>query len=146
MPTFMRQINVISRCGAMYRGEKFKDINLKAPHHSYIMKVCSSPGISQEQLAKHICVDKSNVTRQLSYLEQEGFVRRHHSETDKRVILVYPTQKALDVLPKVKETTSFWNEYITKDFTEKELEVLSEMMGKMAVRAREYFEENEEEK
>ena len=102
--------------------------------------------MSQEQLAKHICVDKSNVTRQLSYLEQEGFVKRHHSEDDKRVILVYPTQKAFDVLSKVKETTSFWNEYITRGFTEEELEMLSSMMGKMAKRAREYFEENEREK
>ena len=75
MPTFMRQINVISRCGALYRTEKLKEVQLGAPHHSYIINVCNYPGTSQEQLAKHICVDKSNVARQLTLLEQNGYVR-----------------------------------------------------------------------
>ena len=144
MPTFMRQINVISRCGAMYRGEKFRGLGLCAPHHSYLLNICSRPGISQEQLAEHICVDKSNVTRQISYLEERGFVERRQSETDKRVIQVYPTQKALDVLPTVKQVVGFWNEYITQDLTEEEMRMLSGMMEKVANRARGYFSGNEE--
>ena len=72
MPTLMRQINVVSRCGARYRAEEFKRFGLSAPHHSYILNICKNPGISQEQLAEHICVDKSNVTRQLALLEELG--------------------------------------------------------------------------
>ena len=98
MPTLMRQINVISRCGGRFRTEKLKEFGLCAPHHSYILNICNHPGISQEQLAEHICVDKSNVTRQLAYLENEGYVERKQSETDRRVTLVYPTEKAFRAL------------------------------------------------
>ena len=146
MPTFMRQINVISRCGALYRTEKLKEVQLGAPHHSYIINVCNYPGTSQEQLAKHICVDKSNVARQLAYLEKEGFVERRQSPSDGRVILVYPTQKAFDVLPEVKRVPAFWNEYITQDLTKEEKESLSGVLEKIVCRARSYFEESGEEK
>ena len=86
MTTLMRQINIISRCAASYRGEKFKDIKLCAAHHSYIIHICKKPGISQEELARHICVDKSNVTRQVFNLENLGYIQRVQSQKDKRVI------------------------------------------------------------
>ena len=143
MPTLMRLVNVISRCGAMYRTEKFRDMHLCAPHHSYIFSVCRTPGITQEQLAEHICVDKSNVTRQLAHLEQEGYVERRQSETDKRVVQVYPTEKAREALPVVRETIGQWNEYVTQDLTPDELETLMNAMEKVAVRARQYVRETE---
>ena len=145
MPTLMRQINVISRCGARFRTEKLKEFGLCAPHHSYILNICNHPGISQEQLAAHICVDKSNVTRQLAYLENEGYVERKQSETDKRVTLVYPTEKAFRALPAVWETVRAWNEYLTRDLTESEAALLPEILEKLAVRARKYFDGQEAE-
>lgn len=144
MPTLMRQINVISRCGARFRTEKFRPLGLCAPHHSYLLAVCKNPGISQEQLAEHICVDKSNVTRQLTYLEKEGYVERRQSDTDRRVTLVYPTQKALAALPAVRETVAAWNGYLTQDLTEEELSLLSDILQKLSERARKYFDGREE--
>ncbi len=146
MPTLMRQINVISRCGARYRTEKFKPMDLCAPHHSYILNICKKPGISQEQLAEHICVDKSNVTRQIAHLENAGYVTRTQSPDDRRVTLVYPTDKAFSALPYVKETVAFWNSYITQDLTEEENAQLSNMMQKICKRAKQYFEECEADK
>ena len=125
MTTLMRQINIISRCAASYRGEKFKDIKLCAAHHSYIIHICKKPGISQEELARHICVDKSNVTRQVFNLE------------------IYPTAKALEILPYVKEVVKFWNEYVTQDLSDEELKVLMKMMDKLVYRAKGYFENQE---
>ena len=43
MPTFMRQINIISRCGALYRTEKLKEVQLGAPHHSYMYVIIREP-------------------------------------------------------------------------------------------------------
>ena len=144
MPTLMRQINVISRCGARYRTEKFRPLGLCAPHHSYILNVCTHPGISQEQLAEHICVDKSNVTRQLARLEEGGYVERRQNPADRRSVLVYPTQKALDALPEVRKTVTEWNDYLLSDLTEEERETLSALLDRLSARAKEYFRGREE--
>ena len=122
----------------MYREKRFKDIDLSACHAPYILAICKNPGISQDKLARHICINRSNVTRQLAYLEEHGYVERRQSESDRRVLLVYPTQLALDVLPTVKAVVREWNEFITEGFSADELEQLEDMLERIAQKARDY--------
>ena len=90
MPKFMRLVNIISRSQALYRSDRLKEETLLPWHYNYVMPICFHPGLSQEQLARHVCMDKSNVTRHLAKLEEQGYVERRPSETDKRVTLVHP--------------------------------------------------------
>ena len=86
----------------MYRTERLANTELGACHFPYILTLARNPGITQDTLAKMVYINKSNVTRALLYLEQHGFVERKQSETDRRVLLVYPTQKAMDILPEIR--------------------------------------------
>ncbi len=138
MPSLMKHINVIGRCGGMFRSERLKDTDLSSCHTSYILSICHAPGISQDQLARRICINRSNVTRQLTYLEEHGYVERRQSESDRRVLLVYPTQRALDILPTVKAVVREWNEFITEGFSADELEQLEDMLERIAQKARDY--------
>lgn len=144
MPTLMRQINIISRCAGIYRTDRLRGTDLGACHHSYILAICRHPGISQEELSSHIYINKSNVTRHLAYLEEHGYVKRSQSETDKRVMLVYPTQKMLDVLPNIKQIIGEWNAYLTADFSEQELEQFNSMMDRITNRAKKYVDDKDE--
>ncbi len=122
----------------MFRSEKLKDTELSGCHTPYILAICRHPGISQDRLARHICINRSNVTRHLAYLEEHGFVERRQSETDRRVLLVYPTEKAEAILPTVFDVVHEWNDYITAGFSEDELDQLCGMMDRIAERARDY--------
>ena len=137
MPSFMRQINIIGRCSAMVRNDKLSDTGLTGWHYSYILTLCRRPGQSQEQLSRHIYINKSNVTRHLAQLEKNGYVERRQSEEDKRVTLVYPTQKAYDILPRVREVVRGWNGYLTEDFTPEEMEQFNAMLSRITQKATE---------
>ena len=76
-------------------------------------------------------------------LENLGYIQRVQSQKDKRVIEIYPTAKALEILPYVKEVVKFWNEYVTQDLSDEELKVLMKMMDKLVYRAKGYFENQE---
>ena len=138
MPTLMRKINIISRCEGIYRADKLKGTELCSCHHSYVLAICANPGMSQEALAKHICVNKSGVARQIAYLEEKGYVERRENEHDKRTLCVYPTQKMLGVLPDVRKIVSDWNEYIAADLSPEELLKFREILDKVAKRAKNY--------
>lgn len=138
MPSLMRYINIISRCGLLWRGDKLRGTGLKPGQAPYILTLCHTPGLSQEQLARRIYIDKSNVTRHLGALEREGFVERKQSEADRRVTLVYPTQKAYDILPYVRQITREWNEYLTDGWTEEEINTLKVMLDRVSERAAAY--------
>lgn len=140
MTSFMRQINVISRCATMFHANKYKEkgLGIGAGHSSYIMILCRRPGISQDALAKRICVNKSNVTRHLAQLEKNGYVERKQSETDKRVILVYPTEKAYAIVEEVRGISNEWKQYLMEDFSADEIEMLTDMLHRMAKKAADY--------
>ena len=134
----MRYINIVSRCAAIWRADKLEGTELGDQHHSYIIVVCRHPGISQDSIARRLFLNKSNVTRSLAYLEEHGFVTRERDPEDRRQTLVYPTEKSLEILPKVREIIKGWNSYITEGFTEEELEMYLSMTERIAERAAEY--------
>jgi DNA-binding MarR family transcriptional regulator len=140
MVSLMKYISVTSRCAIQYRSEKLSGSDLNGFQCTYILYICKNPGISQDQLARIIYINKSNVTRQLAMLEENGYVERRICETDKRVIEVFPTQKSLDILPRVKQVFDRWNDYITGDFTEEEKATLNSMLERMAKKAMHYTE------
>ena len=142
MPSFSRNINVISRYAHTYRSDALAPLGLSACHYFYIFHVCNSPGISQDTLAKNLDINKSTVTRALATLEENGFIERRQSEVDRRITLVYPTDKATDSLPFVRESAKSWNEFLLSCLDEKERETLGEMIEKIAKKAESYVEEN----
>lgn len=140
MPTILKQINIISRCANLYRANSLKNSELGSCHHSYVIAVCRHPGITGEELSKLLCVNKSSVARNLSYLEEHGYIRREQSLSDKRAALCYPTEKLGAELPKVREILDSWNSLITEDLTAKESAEFLRLLDKIAGSARKYAE------
>ena len=141
MSQIIRDITEISRCGAQYRSDRLAPMGLKACHASYLTEICACPGISQDGLARSICINKSNVARQAAVLEEEGFITRTPSPADKRVMELYPTQKALDLLPQIQAILTRWEDCITGDLTEEEKDQISVLLAKMKIRAAAYMED-----
>ncbi len=138
MPSLMRYINIVSRCATIWRTDKLEGTELGDQHYSYILVVCRRPGISQDAISRRLFINKSNVTRSLAYLEDHGFVTRERDSEDRRQTLVYPTEKAFEVLPQVREIIRSWNSYITEGFSEEEMEMYLSMTERIAARAAEY--------
>lgn len=138
MPSLMRYINIISRCSSMWRADKLEGTELGEQHYPYIITVCRNPGISQDAIARKLFINKSNVTRSLTYLESHGFVTREQSSEDRRITLVYPTEKAQEILPQIRSIIRGWNSYITEGFTEEELEMYLDMTMRLAAKAADY--------
>ena len=138
MHPFMRQINIISRCATMYRDRALSDTGLAGCHTPYILALYRIPGCTQEELARDLNVNKSSVARQLAVLEERGFILREPSPGDRRSQLVYPTQRALDLQPRILQVLYDWNAYLTGELTPEEQEVLSGLICRVADRAERY--------
>ena len=141
MATFLKNINMVSRSATQYCDEQLsKSSNLKGYHAKYLLSVCSNPGVSQDALARILFVNKSNVARQLSVLEKGGYVERKQGD-DKRVSLVYPTEKAFEIVSVIKGIYAQWREIITRDFTDEEKAALLTLTDKLYANAVKYREE-----
>jgi DNA-binding MarR family transcriptional regulator len=141
MTQIIRDMLEISRCGVQYRSDNLAQFGLKSIHASYLTEIAANPGISQDRLAKIICINKSNVARQVAVLEEDGFVLRVPSAADKRVMELYPTEKTLQIVPRINEMLMCWENCITHDLSEEEKELLTALLGKMSSRATRYMED-----
>ena len=138
MPGMMRMVNILSRCHAMYRADRLREGKLGSGFYNYVLPIHFNPGMTQEQLARHVCLDKCNVTRHLAKLEEGGYVERKPSENDKRATLVYPTDKLEELVPTVREINREWTDYLLEGLSEEEVEQFGATLLKIARRAKEY--------
>lgn len=123
----------------MYIGDRLDKYGISGHHHTYIRAICENPGISQEALAKKNYINKSNVARNLCTLEEGGYIRREQSKTDKRVTHVYPTEKAQDVYNAINVIINDCNTYFLSALDEGERDDFVRMIGKLELRASEYY-------
>ena len=141
---FMQQISITYRCAMRFREDELADTGLAGCQTPYLTALYRHPGISQEELARTLNVNKSSVARQLSALEDKGYIRREPSPKDKRITLVFPTDKALALIERIFACYSSWNSYLTQDFDDEEKAVLSRLMLRIAKRAEQYVKGGEE--
>ena len=145
MSTLSRNINVISRCASAFRAEKLERLGISPSHYFYILAICKNVGISQDRLAKKLYLNKSSVARALQALEADGLVTRKHSETDRRITLVYPTEKAEALLPEIKQTAEEWNDFLFGALDGDERQQFTCLLQKITARAESYVDEKTEE-
>ncbi len=143
MAQFMKNTGQIWRCGNLYRTSRYESLGLGSYQDSYILNVCAHPGITQEGLSKLIYIHKSNVARQLGSLEEKGFIRRETDPSDKRNMLVYPTEKAYAVLDEIKRVNAEWDRIMLEGFSEEEREEVERLAALLAERAKKIIEKEE---
>ena len=140
MPDLMHHVAEIARCASLFRQEELMPLGLKSCHSSYIDAICRCPGITQDQLARRIFINKSNVARQLAILEEDGYVERRPSPEDKRAIQVFPTQKAIDAMPESVRIFRCWESFVAQDLSEEERCQLASMLEKLKARSADWME------
>ena len=138
MNRITRWISLLERCSSEYRTNEMNDLNINPCHHVYIYCLCNNPGVSQEDLTKMIHINKSNVTRSLKVLIDDGYVYKELDKDDKRIWRIYPTEKAYELRPRLREKMQTWNEILMDGLTQEEQDKLYDLLKKTTVNACNY--------
>ena len=146
MPKFMKMLNNISRSQAIYRLSRVTAEDLQPCHYSFVLAICRSPGRSQEDIARELCLNKSTVARNLNCLENNGYILRTPLPNDKRQFSVYPTEKMHSVLPQIINSSAEWMTLLSDGISEEEFEIFTSVLTRMESKARDIIGGQEETK
>lgn len=102
--------------------KKFKDndIYLTREQWSILAVLWKSDGCSQQTLAEATYRDKPSVTRLIDNLEKEGYVERRADKNDRRLNLIFLTQKGKDIEIPMMNIVNETIDIATKDLTEEQ--------------------------
>ncbi|QGX45268.1 MULTISPECIES: MarR family winged helix-turn-helix transcriptional regulator [Streptococcus] len=130
-------ISVLMRQLNLFFGHELSDVEITASELMYLSQLYNRDGLTQEEMAAVITVDKAATTRTIQGMEKKGLVRREAHEENYRAKRVYLTDKAKNAEPRIRELQKKWGDFITQDMTQKEAEVFAAQLKKMAQRAKE---------
>ena len=84
-------LNALTRKVNKIWDQTFSDLGL-SPAHAYLLRVVlANPGISQQQIATELKLEKSTITRFVEVLENKGYLQRYKSGREQ---FVHPTDTA----------------------------------------------------
>lgn len=89
--------------------ESWKKVNLSPSHAYLLMTVLDEPGIQPSNLSSQLHLQPSTITRLIEKLEEKKLTVR---TTEGKITNVYPTPKAKELYPKMKECLNhFYQKY-----------------------------------
>ncbi len=134
-------IAVIHRYTQVYLADALKDLDLYGPGQVRIVLILAKEqeGLSQDELAKKLLVDKATISRMIRPLIRNGIVIRERNAADRRAYLIRLTDDVKKKIPKIRRRTRKWTQILGRDLDRKELEELFSSLEKLERNARDYI-------
>ncbi|MEW9700004.1 MarR family winged helix-turn-helix transcriptional regulator [Paenibacillus sp. SI8] len=139
-----RWVSLLYRYGQMYIGEHLKNYDIGRGQHIFLNALYKEDGLTQEELAEYLKIDKGTTAKALKKLEEQGYITRTVSRKDKRCNEVHLTEKALLIKDDVRKVLVDWRERLTYGMTEEEKEMAHSILEKMGNNAARFAEEQVE--
>lgn len=134
-----RWISLLHRYGNVYINEQLKEYNIGAGQYQILAVLYQNEGLSQDEIACFLKMDKGTVARAIAKLEKEGYVERKVFSVDKRIKKLYLTDKAFAFESKLISILLGWTNIITKGLSVDEQEYALKLLYKMSINAEDFL-------
>ncbi|MCF7485396.1 MULTISPECIES: MarR family winged helix-turn-helix transcriptional regulator [Vibrio] len=134
-----RQVSILYRQELSIVSHLLEQHDISFSQLPFVMELYTAQGVSQEVLVSKVQVDKAMATRVLKQLVDKGMITRKRNPNDARSKLVYPTEKALELKPKLIKIIGDWNDILSAGISEEELEIVKRVNRQMINNVKETF-------
>jgi len=121
--------NLTTHYNAIFRQYSSR-LSLTAPQAFHLLSI-PVDGISMSGLANKLGLDTSTLTRNIQKLEKLDLVRRKQDRNDKRILVVYLTDKGRGMVEKIEESLLDLNFSMMKYIDLDDQENIPEMLEKL---------------
>ncbi|NNE55450.1 MAG: MarR family transcriptional regulator [Flavobacteriales bacterium] len=97
----------------------------------YILLSIDKEGTPSTKLGPKMGMESRSLTRSLKTLEQEGLIYRQADTMDRRKVLVFLTEKGLELREKSKEVVIRFNEFVRLNIDNERLDTFFDVMNEL---------------
>ncbi|MCI6872352.1 MAG: MarR family winged helix-turn-helix transcriptional regulator [Streptococcus hyointestinalis] len=131
MFTTIRTIGAITRTIQMDSNRYFKEMGLNNNLFIYIIRICETPGLFLNELADSIQIDRTTSFRAVQKLVKQGYLTLEKDAHNQKIKRIYPTQKSLDIYPKLHAYEQQQSDKLLSHLTDDEKEALELLLTKL---------------
>lgn len=124
--------SILYRYGQNYLGKKMEAYGIGSGQAIFMISLFHKDGVSQEELANHLKIDKATVAKSLKKLEESGYVTRLTDSADKRAYKVHITEKGQSIRSAMMDAIQIWEATLLAGMTEDEKLMVANLLEKMA--------------
>ena len=132
MYDLVKSVAILHRQSKIYCNRQLKSSSLPTSHAMYLMALIQTPGLSQEQLAAELRIDKGSVAKMIQLLQKHDLVTKSQNEDDKRIYNLYVTEKTRKMTAEMVRVGKEFEKVMTKNMTEEEKETLKDLLTRAA--------------
>lgn len=124
-------ISVLYRKSQVYWGHVLKDSDIATSEYPILIVLFKQDGITQEEIASNLSIDKSAIARVIKSLLEKGLIERSRDFEDRRCKRIYLTQKGHSSRELIEDGIKEWNRIISKDIPLETVEQVVAVMSQM---------------
>ncbi|MDR1617100.1 MAG: MarR family transcriptional regulator [Syntrophomonadaceae bacterium] len=130
---FSGYFSAVARKTQIYYTRELKGLNLSLKYGEmpYIMTICEYPGLTQDEIAARVMVDKSTVAKAVKPLLARKLITCTVNNDDRRVHYLFPTGKAMLLYEQLRALKENWHMQLIGGMSELELVLFIELLGKI---------------
>ena len=114
-----------------YIKAKLAPFNVAPEQNLILMLLWERDGMSQNEIAKELVKDKTNIARMISSLEKKGFISRQINKIDSRAFKVYLTEDGKKLGELVYPIVEEFNDIVRTGITSEELQTVKKVLLKI---------------
>nr|WP_298786154.1 MarR family transcriptional regulator [uncultured Marinococcus sp.] len=111
--------------------EELRMFNLTPEQNLIMMLLWEEDGRTQNDIARRLQKDKTNIARMAAQLENKQFVRRAAGTEDQRAMQLFVTDEGRQLQEKVRPAAERFNAAVTRGISTEELTALEQTLAKI---------------
>ncbi len=141
-----RLIACLYRQAQIHLEKKLSPFGLGSGTFAYMVMLSHFDSLSQNEITRHLHIDKATTTRAIQKLLKQGYVNKIQDPSDQRAFIVSLTTEGKKQIPLVKEVLQEWTDILSKNFDENDRNSAVQLLQRMVENAIEHRSNNHKEK
>lgn len=126
-----KRINYLANQNRAYVNALLKEEGITHGECTLLLGIAHHEGLSQEDLRKHLQIDKSAIARVIKTLVNKGYVRREVNVKDHRYSCLFLTPLAKDKIDYIYSILHQSSSWLMEGLSEKEVDTVLGILDKM---------------
>ncbi|AFM01164.1 MULTISPECIES: MarR family winged helix-turn-helix transcriptional regulator [Desulfitobacterium] len=126
-----RCISILYRQSQAHFSKELQSYKIGSGQYAVLLALKKDDGVTQERLSTLLGIDRANITRAVTKLQNEGYILRKPDEEDKRIWRIYLTEQGRELLPILEGILGEWSSMMVKGLSPDQINILAKNLKTM---------------